>query len=501
MCNQKIEAIDNDSFDAAARGAASVTASLRRTCSLAMLHLDLRLRLLAWLLVPLAIFILVTGWTSYESAQQTAELIQDSTLLSSARTIIEDIDWVDGGLAVSIPPAALELFESPYQDQVFYKVVSGHGRLLSGNPDLPTPKQVGTQPVFFDATLDEAPIRAVAFARELYDSGKAERVLVIVGKTQASRQGMLADLWRPQLIRECLMLAFVAVLIPLGLAVELRPLMKLRDDVAGREPMQIEMMHAERLPRELRLIVDAINQCIAQLKLHAVTQRQFIADAAHQLRTPLALLDAQLQYACRADRDEGQARDALSGARRSTEKMKNVTAQLLLLAQAESAPRRTRCRTDMAVVVASVLEELVIAAQRRDIDLGAEFDGESVVAGNSELLGALVSNLVDNAIRYTQEGGSVTAVVRSEGEAVVLQIIDNGPGIAAKDRARVFERFYRASASTEGTGLGLPIVREIARLHDGDIDLAPGPGGTGLIVTVRFPAWKGEEGDDETIAG
>ncbi|SAK96014.1 periplasmic sensor signal transduction histidine kinase [Caballeronia catudaia] len=496
-----MEAIDNDRFDTAARRSAGVTVILRRGCLRAMLHLDLRMRLMAWLLVPLATFILVTGWTSYDSAQHTAELIQDSTLLSSARTIIEDIDWVDGGLAVSIPPAALELFESAYQDQVFYKVVSGHDKLLSGNPDLPTPRQVGTQPVFFDATLEQTPIRAVAFSRELYDSGKAERVLVIVGKTQASRHGLLADLWRPQLIRECLMLAFVAVLIPLGLAVELRPLTKLRDDVAGRQALQIETIHAERLPRELRLIVDAINQCISQLKLHAVRQRQFIADAAHQLRTPLALLDAQIQYALRADRDEEKAWDALLGARRSTEKMKNATAQLLLLAQAESAPRRARSRTDVAAVVASVLEELIIAAQRRDIDLGAEFDGDSVVAGNRELLGALVSNLVDNAIRYTQQGGTVTAVVRREGAAVVLQVVDDGPGIAAKDSVLVFERFYRASTSTEGTGLGLPIVREIARLHGGDIDLAPGPDGTGLSVTVRFPAWIREEGHDETIVG
>ncbi|KXU85292.1 histidine kinase [Caballeronia megalochromosomata] len=465
-----------------------------------MLQLDLRTRLVVWLLVPLAVFILVTGWTSYEAAQQTAELIEDTALLSSARTIIEDIEWVDGSFTATIPPAALELFASPYKDQVFYKVVSGHNRLLTGNPDLATPPQIGTQPVLFDTTLDGVPVRAVAFSRELYDSGNAERVVVIVGKTQASRHGMLADLWRPQLIRECLMLAFVAVLVPLGLAVELRPLLKLRDDVAGRQPLQIEPMHAEGLPRELQLIVDAINQCIAQLKLHAQAQRQFIADAAHQLRTPLALLDAQLQYASRSDRDETQGWNALLGARRSTEKMKKVTTQLLLLAQAESAPRRTRSKTDMAAVVASVLEELIIAAQRSNIDLGAEIDGDFMVAGNSELLTALVTNLVDNAIRYTQEGGRVTAAVGREGETVVLHVIDNGPGIAADDRARVFERFYRASASTEGTGLGLSIVREIARLHDGNVDLGPGPEGTGLTVTVRFPAWTSAEDDHETIA-
>lgn len=502
MGSKRAVRANNDGLSVIAyRVASGITGSLRGARLFGMQRLDLRMRLLVWLIVPLAIFVLFSGWTSYDAAEQTAELIQDSSLLSSARTIIEDIEWVDGVLTATIPPAALELFASPYKDQVFYKVVSGHGRLLTGNPDLETPAQIGTQPVFFDTTLYGTPVRAVAFPRELYDSGNAEQVVVVVGKTQASRHGMVADLWQPQLIRQCLMLAFVAALVPLGLAVELRPLMKLRDDVAGRQPLQIEPMHAEGLPRELQLIVDAINQCIAQLKLHTRTQRQFIADAAHQLRTPLALLDAQLQYACRSDRDEMQASSALLGARRSTEKMKKVTAQLLLLAQAESAPRRTSSRTDMAAVVASVLEELIAAAQKRNIDLGAEFDGEAFVPGNCELLGALVSNLVDNAIRYTQEGGSVTAVVRREGEAVVLQVIDDGPGIGDEDSARVFERFYRASTSSEGTGLGLPIVKEIARLHGGDVGLGSGPGGTGLTVTVRFPAWTSGEDDDETLAG
>ena len=456
--------------------------------------LSLRARLLLWLMVPLAAFVVVTALMSYDAVRHTADLAQDAALLSSARTIGEDIDWDDGRLTANIPPAALEIFESPYQDQVFYKVMVAGKELLGGNPDLEAPSRESSQPVFYDSTMDGREIRVVAYVRQLYDSGKVEPVTVIVGKTQASRHAMLEQLWRPQFLRECLMLALVAALVPLGLTVELRPLMKLKDDLTDRSPMQIEPMHAEGLPWELRPIVDAINQCIAQLKVHTATQRQFIADAAHQLRTPLTLLDTQIQYATRREHDDPALADALEGMRRSTRKMADMTNQLLLLARAESSPSCVHDKVDMSAVVASVLEDLIVAAQRRGIDLGADVvDGhadEMYVEGSANLLHALVANLVDNAIRYTHEGGQVTALCKRDGEHVVFQVVDNGPGIPAEARAHVFERFYRGATPVEGTGLGLSIVREIAHLHDGTVALGLGADSTGLVVSVRLPAWR-----------
>jgi two-component system sensor histidine kinase TctE len=456
--------------------------------------LSLRARLLCWLLLPLAAFVLIAGAISYDTARQTADLVQDSALLSSARTIGEDVDWEGGTLTATIPPAALEIFESPYQDQVFYKVIAGHGQLLGGNPDLALPRRIAAVPVFYDTTLDGRPVRAVAYQRQLYDSGSVEPVTVVVAKTQASRQAMVDDLWRPQLIRQCLMLALVAALVPLGLTIELRPLMKLKDDVADREPMELEPIRSDRLPFELRPIVDAINQCIARLKLHTTTQRQFIADAAHQLRTPLTLLDTQIQYACLHGHDDPALAEALEAIRRSSRKMTEMTNQLLLLAQAEStSPLRVQARVDMAAVVSSVLEELIVAAEQRGIDLGAELGDDVQVMGSVNLLSALVSNLVDNAVRYTQDGGRVTAICRREGDDVVLQVVDNGPGIPAEARAHVFERFYRGPTTVEGTGLGLSIVREVTQLHGGMVSLKQGAGRIGLVVTVRMPAWRGEE--------
>ncbi|HEX7683178.1 MAG TPA: sensor histidine kinase [Trinickia sp.] len=454
-----------------------------------MMH-SLRARLLWWVLLPLAAFMLVAGVMAYDAARRTADLLQDNKLLASARIIGEDIAWSNGEVRADIPPSALEIFESPYQDHVFYKVVAGGDRLLLGSPDLALPNAAhASYPVFYDTALEGQSIRAVAYRRQLYNSGEALSVTVVVGKTQASREGMLAELWHPQLVQQGLMLALAVLLVLIGLTSELRPLMKLKEDVADRDPMELEPVRVDHLPTELRPIVDAINQCIARLKLHTATQRQFIADAAHQLRTPLTLLDTQVQCARQCVDDGPALSDALAGIRRTSLKMTEITNQLLLLARAESAPS-PHVPVDMTKVVSSVLEELILAAERRNIDLGAELEGDACVAGNEQLLTALVANLVDNAIRYTQEGGAVTARCRRERDEVVLEVVDNGPGIPAEMRAHVFERFYRGMTNVEGTGLGLAIVERIAQSHGGTVGVAPGEGRVGLVATVRLPAWK-----------
>lgn len=453
-----------------------------------MLH-SLRARLLLWVFLPLGTFVFVTGMTAHDASRQTADLVQDSVLLASARTIGEDIGWRDGALIANIPPAALEMFESPYRDQVFYKVIAGDDRLLGGSIALALPEHVKTFPVFYDTVLDGQKLRAVAFQRQVYDSGSVTPVTVVVAKTEASREAMLAELWHPQVVRQGLMLALATVLVLIGLTSELRPLMKLSENVADRDAMELEPIRFHHLPSELRPIVDAINQCIARLNLHTSTQRQFIADAAHQLRTPLTLLDTQVQYACQHQAGDPTLVDVLQGVRRTSLKMIDITNQLLLLAQAESTrAAATFKRVDMAHVVFSVLEELIMAAQRRNIDLGADLADDIVVMGIEQLLAALVSNLVDNAIRYTQEGGHVTVNCRRESDEVVLEVVDNGPGVPAEMRAHVFERFYRGATDVDGTGLGLAIVQGIARSHGGTASVAPGPGRVGLAATVRLPA-------------
>ncbi|MBR8126353.1 sensor histidine kinase [Burkholderia multivorans] len=451
---------------------------------------SLRGRLLWWLLLPLAVFVLIAAAMAYDAARRTADLVQDSTLVASARTIGEDIEWRNGLPVADVPPAALEIFESPSRDSVFYKVIDSDGRLLAGNPALDVVARHGAEPVAYDMTFDGTRLRAVAYDRQLYDEGQVDTVTVVVAKTTRSRNAMVATIWRPQLVRLALMLVLAVVLVYLGLTFELRPLMKLKDDVADRGPMELEPIRPERLQHELRPIVDAINQCIARLNTHTATQRRFIADAAHQLRTPIAVLDTQIQYAQQRGHDDRELASVLDSMQRSSRKMADVTDKLLLLAHAEATPSTLLTqRVDLATLVSSVLEETIVLAQRRDIDLGAELGERLDVAGSGSLLSALVTNLVDNAVRYTQPGGCVTVAARRDGDTVVLDVIDDGPGIPAEARPHVFKRFYRVSSDTEGSGLGLAIVSEIAQAHGGSATLAPGPGNRGVVVTVRLPAY------------
>ncbi|AOJ91449.1 histidine kinase [Burkholderia multivorans] len=451
---------------------------------------SLRGRLLWWLLLPLAVFVLIAAAMAYDAARRTADLVQDSTLVASARTIGEDIEWRNGLPVADVPPAALEIFESPSRDSVFYKVIDSDGRLLAGNPALDVVARHGAEPIAYDTTLDGTRLRAVAYDRQLYDEGQVDTVTVVVAKTTRSRSAMVATIWRPQLVRLALMLVLAVVLVYLGLTFELRPLMKLKDDVADRGPMELEPIRPERLQHELRPIVDAINQCIARLNTHTATQRRFIADAAHQLRTPIAVLDTQIQYAQQRGHEDRELASVLDSMQRSSRKMADVTDKLLLLAHAEATPSTLLTqRVDLAALVSSVLEETIVLAQRRDIDLGAELGERLDVAGSGSLLSALVTNLVDNAVRYTQPGGCVTVAARRDGDTVVLDVIDDGPGIPAEARPHVFKRFYRVSSDTEGSGLGLAIVSEIAQAHGGSATLAPGPGNRGGVVTVRLPAY------------
>jgi two-component system, OmpR family, sensor histidine kinase TctE len=423
---------------------------------------SLRGRLLWWLLLPLAAFVSISGLISYRNAQTTADLVQDNALLSSMRIIGEDIDWDNGSVSIQIPPAALELFESPEQDSVFYRVEASGHRLVAGIPGLSVPRGVSDVPMLYYTHLDDGrPMRAAAYVRQLYDSGRTESVIVAVAKTEGSRDAMLWRLLRPQLFGEVLTLVLAMVFVYLGLTFELRP------------------------------IVEAINQCIARMGQQAATQRQFISDAAHQLRTPLALLVAQIQFARQRENHDVPLSEALAGMHKSSRKLTTLTNKLLLLAQAESAvPSSTREKVDLSALIAGVLEELIAFAQSREIDLGAELEDGLYVTGDEALTAALVTNLVDNALRYTQPGGRVTVHAERSHDQAIVRVIDNGPGIGAEARTRVFERFYRASSHADGTGLGLPIVREIAHRQGGTVTLEPGEGGIGLVATVEMRLWS-----------
>ncbi len=454
---------------------------------------SLRGRLLLWLLVPLTGFVLISGYASYVSAVDTANRVQDRALQASAEVIAGQIGWADGRLVVQVPPAALSLFDSPYGDHVFFNVVDDTGRILAGNPRFEqTPLAGAASPVFYVSSFEGLPVRVIQISRLMFNSGQAHKIMVTVGQTLKGNQDLVRSLRLPALTREIVLLMLAVILVLCGLTVELRPLVRTRDEVAGRDPMDLQPIKPGDLPLELRPIVEAINQCIQRLNEYVLQQKRFIADAAHQLRTPLAVLATQLQYAAQSQ-DDSKLREIVGSMEGSTQAMIDLANKLLLLSQAEAQGAIGTAAglpaVDLAPVVTSVLEDLVVLAQRKQIDLGAELTAHNVsVRVNEWMLVAVVSNLVDNAIRYTPDCGQVTVSLSTADRHAILAVSDNGPGIPPETRPKVFDRFYRcAHPHQPGSGLGLAIVKEIVLAAQGSVRLSPGIGGKGVTLTVALP--------------
>jgi two-component system sensor histidine kinase TctE len=237
--------------------------------------------------------------------------------------------------------------------------------------------------------------------------------------------------------------------------------------------------------------VEAINQYIFRLNAQVTVQKRFVADAAHQLRTPLAVIDSQIQFARQLD-DPARVKQVLASLQEGSRSMTDLTNKLLLLSQAEASNSSAfpRAPVDLLAVAAMVLEELAGLALKKGIDLGLETSLESaMVNGNEAQLMGLLMNLIDNALRYTPEGGKVTVGLEKKRNQVIITVTDNGPGIPAEVRERVFERFYRNAAPDQpGSGLGLAIVREIVQASQGAIRLDAPARGSGLVATVSLPA-------------
>jgi len=454
---------------------------------------SLRGRLLAWVMLPLVGAVAVDGWISHNDAGATASVVQDRLLLGSARIVAEQLHFEDGSFQDHIPPAALELFESGDIDRVYYRVTTASGQIITGYGELALPgtKPQAETPLFFDTVVRDAPVRAVAYLQPVLAEGGVQPVLVEIAQTLNGHARLTRNLWLHTMTQQLVLLALVAVLILFGLRHGLQPLLRLRDAVLAREPAALQPLAFTAVPAELAPLVVAINEYALRLDQYTGAQRIFIQNAAHQLRTPLTLLNTQVSYAARATDVAGRT-ESLAAVRATVQQSMRLVNQLLTLSAVEARSPDELLPSGIALdrVLHQVLEDLAGQAQAKGIDLGFEMAGtDPVVAGHPIALREIAMNLVDNAIRYTQPGGVVTSRIVVLPQAVALVVEDNGPGIAPEQRERVFERFYRINdGDSGGCGLGLPIVREFASRMGATVALGAPPAGRGLSVTVTFRA-------------
>lgn len=444
---------------------------------------SLRLQLLAWVVLPLAGLSAINLWTSQRNALATADLVTDRMLVGSARTIAEQAAMTEGVLAATIPPAAIEMFDTGDRDSVYYQVKTARGRLLTGYPDLPeTSRPPGTEVTYRGRRL-----RLLTFGQSVVGAGDDSPITVTVGVTLGGHDAMVRRLWFSAFAQQLALVAIAGLFVLLGLRRGLAPLLRLRDAVRSPNRSELEPVEVPDAQSEIRPLIDALNAYMARVRAQMAAQRRFIANAAHQLRTPLALLSTQASYALRETASDAR-HEALVALQASSGRLARLAEQLLTLSRAEPGSRRPRSdRIDLTEAARQVLETHAPIAVGRNIDLGLEETGPVPVIGDGTMLREMIVNLVDNALRFSASGGSVTvklAVI--DGEAR-LTVADDGPGIPLDEREHVFERFYRVAGTTEeGSGLGLAIVREVVENAGGRVSLGDGATG-GLIVDVRLP--------------
>ncbi|KAF0166572.1 MAG: tctE [Rhodocyclaceae bacterium] len=459
---------------------------------------SLRRRVAVWLLPPLVLLLGVNAVLSYRGALEAANQAYDRSLWASIKSIGESSFVRNGVVVVDMPHSALEIFAEGGQERVFYAVIGPDGALLTGYPDMPVPPVVPADGVVktMDATYKGDAVRTGAMRKRLYDpAGKGDdSILVLVAETTETRTELARNLFFDSLRRQLALIALGAVLVLVALGTAFRPLLRLRDTIRNRSEEDLTPVASEDVPSEIRPLIDAINHHMGRLSAMLDARKRFLADAAHQLRTPLTVLGTQAEYGLRQD-DPAEMRRTLKGIVRSIGSARRLTNQMLSLSRAEAVNGliRERSRLDFADLVREVALELSQLALRRQIDLAYEgLRGGLMVEGNDAMLREMVANLIDNAIRYTPAGGQVTVIVARESAEAVTVIRDSGPGIAPDERGKVFQRFYRSldQSETEGSGLGLAIVREICLAHAGRVSLDAGPAGRGLAVTVRLPLVK-----------
>jgi len=454
---------------------------------------SIRRKLLQWVLFPLALAVAVSTWLNFLAAQEASLLIQDRLLLGSARMIAEQISFESGAFQHQIPPAAIELFQSGTADRVYYRVTAGNGQLLAGYTEFPLPIDVSEKnsPQFFDSSIRGKPVRVVAFVQPVVGYPSMLPAIVEVGQTINARKQVTFDLWFQGFRQQTLLLIFAVILMLFGLNVALRPLILLRNQVSARKEGALDPIEVKNVPSELVPFVISLNEYIYRLERYMSRNAVFVQNAAHQLRNPLAVLGTQISDARIATNREGTL-NSLNSAQNTLYKTTRIVNQYLLLSSVESS--KLVCVTTpiqaIADIVQETLEDFAIRADRSSIDLGFERNGPDVdVSLNLIAVREILSNMVDNAIRYKKAAGIVTVYLTSSFSKVLLIVEDNGPGIPDSERSRIFERFYRGVTTLQdGSGLGLAIVKELVEQCGGSVKVNTSRGGLGLAFEVSFPA-------------
>lgn len=456
---------------------------------------SLRRRLLVRMLLPVLALALLLGFAGALVIRDVVETTHDRLLDGSVLAIAERLTVEDGEVSVDLPRVALGMLESQAQDRIYYSVTY-LGALVTGYRDLPI-LDVGTLvpgvTTHRDGVVRGASVRIAAQARRVY--GRPSPVLVQVAETREARQTLERRLLAGLAFAEFGLLGLIGALSWYSIDSSLRPLTRLSDEISRRAvpgAINLQPLDVAGVPREAMAPVLALNTLLHRLEQAIAGERTFTSDASHQLRTPLAVLRMHVELLRRTATGEpahAAAVDDIDGAARRLERL---LSQLIALARADEGPGDTRASaaiTDLNDVAARVVTEQVPNALARATEIVLDRpDGAVPVIGDPFIVGEILTNLVDNAIRYNRAGGTTTVRVKRTESGACVAVEDEGPGIPLEEREKVFERFYRVASrdGPDGSGLGLAIVRTLADRIGGAVNLVSRADRPGLVAQVDF---------------
>jgi two-component system, OmpR family, sensor histidine kinase TctE len=451
---------------------------------------SLRRQLLLWLLAPLVGLFLAGASVTYLIAVKFANGAYDVGLYDSARSISQQVRTAGGLATLALPREALEILASDPYDRVWFMVAQADGRFVAGDRDVPVSPPDCTLPghvSYFDGGIGRDAVRVACYPAP--SDGAPAPYVVYTAETLVKRERLTQQILLAMLVPQFVLICLAGLIVWFGIGRGLIPLARLSDALRRRDHRDLSRVTEEGAPLEVIPLTHAINDLLARLEGALSAQRRFVADAAHQLRTPLAGLLAHTERAL-ASHDESMLRSSLEQLATSARRANRLANQLLSLARAEpdAAAGGVDERIDLAALARDVCGEWVPTALASNADLGYEGDdGPVYVDGDRTLLGELIGNLVDNSLRYGPPGRVVTVRVE-ESPAPVLRVEDDGIGIPEAERERVLQRFYRVPGSPMGgCGLGLAIVSEIAARHAARMSIGGGHAGRGTAVTIEFP--------------
>lgn len=458
--------------------------------------------ILKWLVVPVVIAIPASLAVTYWIGISLATDAFDRALASQTKALAEQVEWSPRLGRYRMTSTLPTILPDDEIDTHLFRVEDADGRLLFGDPELGmAPREDITEAgaVFFrNERLGNLKVRTAILKKTLPETDAP--IYVQIAETLDKRTQLAGEITRGVLLPEAILIPSLVLLLWVGLRRGLAPLARLRDELESRRATDVRPLDANAAPREVVPLVDAFNHMLARVAENNDAQKRFIANAAHQLRTPLAGVKMQTELALQSQ-DATAMVEALQRIAAGSARSTYLINQLLTLARAEAGATGpvVMAPFDLSHLVRATVEDFFDRAHDRDIDLGVEVGASRLMmTGNAPLMREMLTNLIDNAVKYSPEGSHVTVRLLQTPDAFVIEVEDNGTGIPPAERELVFERFYRATQTEQvehadapqGTGIGLAIVKEIALRHGGNVIAVVPAGGKGTLMRARFPFTK-----------